>query len=381
MKARKVSRIECWVSKEISHLATEALEELGLPEVFTASARSVVLREKSFKLAGRGDYKIEEDPVEYFSFCVPPKHASRVLGFMAEKTDLSFPGRGSIYRTDISVYRKEEPFFDDSVFSLLPKSSILPLKDLEGLVAIVRRGRGNEIAKALLDSGRALPMVTFGEGVGLRDKLGLLRITVPAEKEIVHAVVPQHDADEIFDYLTRTAKLDHPGKGFLYSYSIAEGLIDTRMIRGKSSYIASMEQIVSAIDTMKGHADWRRGTAAIGRGLMQLGGGRDSREILRVLYPEGEGNDKIRLALDLGAGGATRSRSRILKIWDDLDRTAQREYEINDLIVDRDIREKILDQILWDEEIIEVGPVNRVETYRGEGRTPPLTEQEAPTEG
>lgn len=370
MKARKVSRIECWVSKEIAHLPAEALEELGLPEVFTASARSVVLREKTLKLAGRGDYKIEEDPVEYFSFCVPPKHASRVLGFLADRADLSFPGRGSIYRTDISVYRNEENFFDDSVLAALPKPSIVPLKDLEGLVAIVRRGKGNDIAKALLDSGRALPLVTFGEGVGLRDRLGLLRITVPAEKEIVHAVVPRHDADEIFDYITRTAKLDHPGKGFLYSYSIAEGLIDTRMIRGKSSYIASMEQIVSAIDTMTGHADWRRGTAAIGRSL-GLGSGKAQREVLRILYPEGEGNDRIRSALDAGAGGATRSRVRTLKLRDDTLRTARREYEMNDLIVDREIREKILKRVPWDRAVIEIGQVNRVETYRGEGRSSP----------
>ncbi len=372
MEERKFSRIECWVPGEISHLAAEALAGLALPGVFAASARSVVLRERTLKFGGRGDYRIEEDPVEYFSCSVPTKYATRVLAFIAAKADLTFPGRGSVYRTDAAVCRGDMPSHDYSTLAALPEPSFVPLKDLEGLVAIVRRGRGNEIAKALLDSGRALPVVTFGEGVGLRDKLGLLRVTVPAEKEIVHAVVPRHDGDEIFYYIARTARLDHPGKGFLYSYSIAEGVIDTRMIRGRSSYIASMEQIVGAIDAMQGHADWRRGTAAANRKPAGRGtAGKSAREALRIFCPAGEGNDRIRATLDAGAGGATRSRARILNPRDDADRTLPREYEMNDLIVDGDVREKILGEISWSDAIIEVSPVNRVETYRGGDRPAP----------
>ena len=50
-------------------------------------------------------------------------------------------------------------------------------------------GSGESLAKAALDLGICVPLVTFGTGNYMRDQLGLIRITISPEKEIVHRVI------------------------------------------------------------------------------------------------------------------------------------------------------------------------------------------------
>ncbi|MDR3200181.1 MAG: hypothetical protein LBT68_01870, partial [Spirochaetales bacterium] len=162
-KGSELARIDCWIYREIVSSLTDALKELGLPEIFQRSARSVVFREKHSRFFGqRSKLSLEESPIDFFSFYIPREYDLASLSFIAEKADLSFPGRGSIFSTPVTVYRKEHLVFDEEILKNLPRSSVTPLKDLTCLVAIVNRGEGNDLAKALLQTGRALPVVTFG---------------------------------------------------------------------------------------------------------------------------------------------------------------------------------------------------------------------------
>ncbi len=59
-------------------------------------------------------------------------------------------------------------------------------KELKGITCIVQRGEGDRIAKISLNTGASVPITTHGTGSGVRDKLGLLRITIPPEKELIN---------------------------------------------------------------------------------------------------------------------------------------------------------------------------------------------------
>jgi hypothetical protein len=56
------------------------------------------------------------------------------------------------------------------------------LGDLSGIGCILPRGLGDPIARIALELGTCVPAITFGIGTGLRDRLGLLRIAIPAER-------------------------------------------------------------------------------------------------------------------------------------------------------------------------------------------------------
>ena len=225
----------------------EAFKDLLLPEIYARAARSVVFRERKVQFFRKGSFKLEEDPVEYFTFWILREYSSRTVSFIR---------------------------------------------------------------------------------------------------------------------MVKEANLDLPGKGFIYAFPILEGIIDTRMIRGGSLNIASIEQIISAIDTMKGHAEWRRGSPAAAGTSEARQGNQAAWENLRIISREGEGGEKTRTALNLGAGRATRSRLRFFDPTGDSDRTVSHEREIIDLVVDRSTRENIIDSIELEEDILELSPVNRISAYR-----------------
>jgi hypothetical protein len=361
-KGQELIRIDCLIYQEIADSLDEVFAELALPEIFIRNARSVVFREKQSRFFNqRNKLKLEESPINFFSFYLPQKYELKVLSFIADKADLTIPGRGSVLSTFVAVHRKTPLVFDEEALASLPEPSITPLRDLTCLVAIVNRGEGNELAKALLQTGRALPVVTYGTGVGLRDKLGLLRITISAEKEIVQTVVAGHDAEAAFDRMAEAANLDYPGKGFLYSYPVSGGILDTRMIRGRAFYLASMEQIVSAIDTMKGHSEWRRNSPLKKLRIFEK---HAKWHNLRILSRESAGHEKTQAVMSLGAGGATQCRLRYYDPGNETDRTIFHEREINDLVIDDETKTRILDSIDEGEDIVELSSVDRISAFR-----------------
>ena len=66
------------------------------------------------------------------------------------------------------------------------------------------------------DSGRgpAVERLTFEVHAG--ERLGILGLTINAEKEVVYIVVPSDQADSIFERIFVTAKIDTPGMGILW---------------------------------------------------------------------------------------------------------------------------------------------------------------------
>jgi hypothetical protein len=361
-KGQRLIRIDCLIYQEMADSLNEVFTELSLPEIFIRSARAVVFREKQSRFfSHRNKLKLEESPINFFSFYLPEAYELKVLSFIADKVDFTIPGRGSVFSTSVTVYRKTPLVFNEAILEDLPEPVVTPLRNLVCLVAIVNRGEGNDLAKALLQTGRALPVITYGTGVGLRDKLGLLRITISAEKEIVQTIVAGHDADANFNRMVEAANLDYPGKGFLYSYPVSAGVLDTRMIRGRAFYLASMEQIVSAIDTMKGHSEWRRDSPLKKMRIFDRHAQWDN---LRILSRESAGHEKTRAVMNLGAGGATQCRLRYYDLSDETDRTISHEREINDLVINEETKSRIIEAIDEGEDIMELSPVERISAFR-----------------
>jgi nitrogen regulatory protein PII len=130
-------------------------------------------------------------------------------------------------------------------------------EDLEAICCICEKGIADDIAKAALQGGAPGPTITFGEGGGIRDKIPLLRMTKGPEKEFVWCVVEKTDADEIFGDMARAGKITEPGRGFMYSIPVRSGVINVSSTVSSSAHGANMEQIISALDDLKGDKEWR----------------------------------------------------------------------------------------------------------------------------
>jgi nitrogen regulatory protein PII len=217
--------------------------------------------------------------------------------------------------------------------------------------------------------GLAAPVVTYGTGMGLREKLGPLRITIPADKDVLHLVVSRQDAQVAFDFMTDVARLHQPGRGFIYISPVRFGVINSRIYRGEVRHVASMEQVIAAIDTLKRDTGWRKKTT-LPRARRERGYLRDLVSYT-ILGAESRVEELVRAALDAGAGGATVSALRAGGPAPESGEYVTRARQASDLIISASLVRPVHRAVLARGEpsadptdFIELSEVEKASTYR-----------------
>jgi nitrogen regulatory protein PII len=97
------------------------------------------------------------------------------------------------------------------------KDEIVVLTDAVLITCVVQRGVADTVVDAVLKVGAQGATVFYARGTGVRQRhMGVLGVTVSAEKEVIHIVAPSELADMIFERAFVAAKLDTPGMGLIY---------------------------------------------------------------------------------------------------------------------------------------------------------------------
>ncbi len=325
------SQITCIVPRQGPAAYHQALGALGVVEYTLQSARRTLLSEQRQR---RGVRPLLEELVDVVRFRVPTAAEDALVSALTERFAFGEPGRGSLVIRR-SVLAGASPRATEIE---RPSGASRPKEELAGLCCIVPRGEGQAIARVSLEAGLGAPVVTYAKGVGSRGKLGLIRITIPVEKEIVTIQLSRHDIDEAFRLVSDVMKLGRPGAGFCYWYPLSGGVLDTRIWVGRQPYVASMEQVIAALDVMTGGTAWRRKTERAGGAPISQGGA-PAQASYTINGPEGETEAALGAALEAGAGGATQSLIRLERLDGDQHRSSAR--EVTDLVVAADALPRI----------------------------------------
>jgi hypothetical protein len=273
----------------------------GLNDLYVAPARTIILLEKSGGLGLIHFFKLAEDAAETVTFLVDPSQEEAALDTVIGHCELTLPGRGTAFNEQVHWIGLRD-FCRQANNGGRQQQGFVKLSPLVGLCCIVQRGEANKVARVALDMGSGVPTVSFGIGTGVRDKLGLLRIAVPAQKEIIHLALSPHDAETVMGMMIQIGELDRPGKGFIYSYPIGKGVVDTKITYGFRRHVASIEQIIATLDELKGDMGWRRRSERRMIGIdpahFML-----NRMELTLICNEGTGHELVQQAMTAGAGG------------------------------------------------------------------------------
>ena len=84
------------------------------------------------------------------------------------------------------------------------------------ITCVVQRGKAEEVVRAAQDAGAQGATIHFGNGSGVRERLGLLGLAVDVEKEIITILVGDDQLDRVFERMYFAAELDLPGAGIIY---------------------------------------------------------------------------------------------------------------------------------------------------------------------
>jgi len=341
------SSILCVADNNITGALDQCLKDLALPEVFIQRAKQMCLSDQHGLFGLRPASRLEEARAQIYRVIVPTEFEKGTMQRIAEATDLKMGGRGCIFALHASYHRGVSLSFNtEKLEKLCGKTENTPHEDHTLLSCIVPRGLAGALAEAVLELGICVPVVFFGEGMGLRDKLGLLRITIPREKEVIWFIVPHSDADLVEKTIIPRARLDVPGKGFLYKISVYAPVVNLRVRLGKRSHAATMEQVIAALDEVRGSSDWRR----IGSRKPAAPGSKEKTGGMRALFFIGDEEEVeiFRLtAMQNGARGATLNSLEMRSYRGDTHEEAMKSHSrsLCDIIVSHEVEKRIMENI------------------------------------
>lgn len=99
----------------------------------------------------------------------------------------------------------------------MTRNEMIVLTDAVLITAIVQRGLADMVVQVAQDAGAQGATIFHAHGTGVRQKrMGLLGLTINAEKEVIYIVVPADQADAIFERIFVAAKIETPGMGILW---------------------------------------------------------------------------------------------------------------------------------------------------------------------
>jgi nitrogen regulatory protein P-II 1 len=98
----------------------------------------------------------------------------------------------------------------------MQQREIIVLTDVSLITCIVQRGYADGIVTAAQEAGAQGATIYYGQGSGVRERLGILGLTVEAEKEIILIVAADDQLDRIFEKVYLEGQMDTPGMGMMY---------------------------------------------------------------------------------------------------------------------------------------------------------------------
>ena len=84
------------------------------------------------------------------------------------------------------------------------------------ITCIVEMGSAEKVLDAAKNSGAQGATINYAKGTGVRDRMGLLGVTIDEQKEIIRIIVSKEQSNRVFESMYLAGDLDTPGKGIMW---------------------------------------------------------------------------------------------------------------------------------------------------------------------
>ena len=98
----------------------------------------------------------------------------------------------------------------------MSQRELVVMTDASLITCVVQRGKADAVVDAARGAGVQGATIYYGRGTGVRERLGILGLTVEAEKEVINIVVANDQLDHIFEKMCLAGAIDTPGMGVIY---------------------------------------------------------------------------------------------------------------------------------------------------------------------
>ena len=253
---RHISVVTAILPQHVAGHVIDTVFAAGDRNTLLVNARGTLRRERWYQAL----LPMMSPEKEYLQFLVPDREVEHILEAIVTAGELHIPAAGAVFAIPCDDFAATADFelWTSADWEADPGPAQRTLREnLTAIYCVLRRDQTDQISRAAMNAGAHGPIVCFCEGTGLRGRLGWLRITRKHDKEMLLVVVDNADAVAVSDAMVAAGGIDAPGRGFLFRMPIQSGLINIGSTFGNQRYAASIQQIIAAIDDIKGGPQWR----------------------------------------------------------------------------------------------------------------------------
>ncbi len=251
-----VSVVTAIVPPHSAHRVIDEVFALGDRSAWWINARGTLMRDRWYQAL----VPVMSPEKEILHFLAPDTEIDPMMESIVAAGNLHLPGAGAVIAVPCDELHCTEdfPLWATSSWESDSFNASHNLKEnLTAIFCIMQRDRTDQISRAAMSAGAHGPVVFYCAGRGLRDRIGWLRITKKDDQEVLVVVVDNADAVAVTEAMVDAGDIDMPGRGFLFRMPVQKGVINIGSTYGRRKYAADMQQIISAIDDLKGGSQWR----------------------------------------------------------------------------------------------------------------------------
>ncbi len=102
----------------------------------------------------------------------------------------------------------------------MEKRDMTYLTDAFLITCVVQKDLAEPILEAAKNAGAQGSTISYAQGTGVRERMGLLGVTIDEQKEVIRIVVSEEQSELIFETMYLAGQMDRPGKGIMFMSSL-----------------------------------------------------------------------------------------------------------------------------------------------------------------
>ena len=94
--------------------------------------------------------------------------------------------------------------------------NITYLTDALLITCVIQKDCAEPVLEAAKNAGAQGATISYAQGTGIRERMGLIGVTIDEQKEVIRIIVSKEQSNLIFEAMYLAGQMDKPGRGIMY---------------------------------------------------------------------------------------------------------------------------------------------------------------------
>ena len=98
----------------------------------------------------------------------------------------------------------------------MKQRTITYLTDANLITCVIQKDLAEPVLEAAKNAGAQGATISYAQGTGVRERMGLLGVTIDEQKEVIRIIVSHEQSELVFETMYLAGQLDKPGNGIMF---------------------------------------------------------------------------------------------------------------------------------------------------------------------